>query len=138
MGVSDCFGGILRVKLVAALFQMPIILRFASNPFGFCFGRYVPANRRRCRSQRRPRPAGRCGARHGWCCRGADEQLAGYKGRHSNCFGRPADAGGGWAGLAAELALDTGRLWLRNLGCDDRLISAHGREARFPYLDEAV
>jgi asparagine synthetase B (glutamine-hydrolysing) len=69
---------------------------------------------------------------------GADEQLAGYKGRHRNCFGRPADAGGGWAGLAAELAFDAGRLWLRNLGRDDRLISAHGREARFPYLDEAV
>ena len=41
-------------------------------------------------------------------------------------------------GLAAELAFDAGRLWLRNLGRDDRLISAHGREARFPYLDEAV
>eukprot|EP01052_Picozoa_sp_SAG31_P020274 SAG31_NODE_1516_length_8036_cov_2.800680_8_plen_384_part_00 len=64
---------------------------------------------------------------------GADEQLVGYKGRHRTRFAR-----GGWTQLNAELALDIGRLWLRNLGRDDRLISSHGREARFPYLDEAV
>lgn len=29
-------------------------------------------------------------------------------------------AKGGWTGLAAELSLDVGRLWLRNLGRDDR------------------
>jgi len=29
-------------------------------------------------------------------------------------------------------------LWLRNLGRDDRVLSDWGREARHPYLDEAV
>jgi asparagine synthetase B (glutamine-hydrolysing) len=43
----------------------------------------------------------------------------------------------GWEGLAAELALDVGRLWRRNLGRDDRLIADVAREARHPFLDEA-
>jgi asparagine synthetase B (glutamine-hydrolysing) len=34
--------------------------------------------------------------------------------------------------------LDVDRLGKRNLGRDDRVISHWGREARFPYLDEAV
>lgn len=44
----------------------------------------------------------------------------------------------GWQGLHEEMALDMGRLWRRNLGRDDRLISDHGREARHPFLDEDV
>lgn len=91
---------------------------------------------------------------------GADEQMAGY-GRHRTVFAR-----GGYAALAAELNLDMGRLWTRNLGrrvtsggpciaanlfhsvylfipsCwrrrDDRCIADKGREAWFPYLDEGL
>ncbi|KAF1790086.1 Nucleophile aminohydrolase [Phytophthora cactorum] len=63
---------------------------------------------------------------------GADEQLAGY-GRH-----RTTLINGGEAALRAELQMDLGRIWKRNLGRDDRCIAAHGREARFPYLDEHV
>ena len=63
---------------------------------------------------------------------GADEQMGGY-GRHRTAYRK-----GGWAGLGAELASDRARLWVRNLGRDDRVVSDHGREARFPFLDEAV
>lgn len=44
----------------------------------------------------------------------------------------------GWKGLHQEMALDMGRLWLRNLGRDDRIVSDQGREARHPFLDEAL
>lgn len=63
---------------------------------------------------------------------GADELMGGYS-RH-----RSAQLRGGDAGLRAELAKDVARLWVRNLGRDDRVISDSGREARFPYLDESV
>ena len=33
-----------------------------------------------------------------------------------------------WEGLAAEIALDMGRLWTRNLGRDDRLLADTSRE----------
>lgn len=61
---------------------------------------------------------------------GADELFGGY-GRH-----REAMRKGGVEALREELKLDLGRLWLRNLGRDDRLLSAHGREARQPFLAE--
>lgn len=64
---------------------------------------------------------------------GADEQLAGYKGRHRTVFQR-----GGLAALANELDSDVSRLWWRNLGRDDRVVGDHGREMRFPFLDEDV
>ena len=63
---------------------------------------------------------------------GADEQLAGY-GRHQTVFRKE-----GWAGLHSELHAERERLWLRNLGRDDRVVSDWGREARHPYLDEKV
>ena len=64
---------------------------------------------------------------------GADEQLGGY-GRHRSSFLKH----GGWTRLQEELVLDTNRLWLRNHGRDDRCISDHGKEPRYPFLDENV
>ena len=64
---------------------------------------------------------------------GADEQCVGYKGRHRTRFAR-----GGWEALALEVERDIGRLWLRNLGRDDRVVSDWGCEARYPFLDEDV
>ncbi|EFA78384.1 hypothetical protein PPL_09035 [Heterostelium album PN500] len=63
---------------------------------------------------------------------GADEQLAGY-GRHRSAFAR-----GSWQVLQSELNKDFNRIWKRNLGRDDRVISSNRREPRFPYLDENV
>ena len=63
---------------------------------------------------------------------GADEQLGGY-GRHQTRYRQ-----GGWSALIDELQLDLDRLSRRNLGRDDRCISDHGKEARFPFLDEDV
>ncbi|XP_034042760.1 asparagine synthetase domain-containing protein 1 isoform X1 [Thalassophryne amazonica] len=63
---------------------------------------------------------------------GADEQLAGYS-RH-----RVRYKVSGHEGLIQELAMELGRISSRNLGRDDRVIGDHGKEARFPYLDEDV
>jgi asparagine synthetase B (glutamine-hydrolysing) len=61
---------------------------------------------------------------------GADELLGGY-GRHRTAFRR-----GGLETLGQEMQKDVCRIWRRNLGRDDRLMSDHGREVRFPFLDE--
>jgi len=61
---------------------------------------------------------------------GADEQMAGY-GRHRTTYQRS-----GYDALREELQMEVDRLWIRNLGRDDRCLSDHGKEARFPYLDE--
>jgi asparagine synthetase B (glutamine-hydrolysing) len=61
---------------------------------------------------------------------GADEQLAGYA-RHRTTWRRF-----GTSGLQAELDKDVRRLWRRNLGRDDRVVSDSGREPRHPFLDE--
>ncbi|KAN0007019.1 hypothetical protein ACTFIU_005213 [Dictyostelium citrinum] len=63
---------------------------------------------------------------------GADEQLAGYF-RHKSAFQR-----GSWPILQAELNKDFNRIWKRNLGRDDRVLSSNRREPRFPYLDESL
>ncbi|XP_041118139.1 asparagine synthetase domain-containing protein 1-like isoform X2 [Polyodon spathula] len=63
---------------------------------------------------------------------GADEQLAGYS-RH-----RVRYKMSGLEGLVNELEMELGRISSRNLGRDDRIIGDHGKEARFPFLDEEV
>lgn len=63
---------------------------------------------------------------------GADEQLGGY-GRH-----RVAYKKGGWPSLEESLRLDTGRIWKRNLGRDDRVVGDHGKQTRIPFLDYNV
>ncbi|KAM8857963.1 asparagine synthetase domain-containing protein 1 [Synchiropus picturatus] len=63
---------------------------------------------------------------------GADEQLAGYS-RHRVRFKTS-----GYEGLIQELSMELGRISSRNLGRDDRVIADHGKEARFPFLDEDV
>ncbi|XP_037706158.1 asparagine synthetase domain-containing protein 1 [Choloepus didactylus] len=63
---------------------------------------------------------------------GADEQLAGYS-RHRVRFQTH-----GLQGLNKEIEMELGRISSRNLGRDDRVIGDHGKEARFPFLDENV
>ncbi|XP_044522387.1 asparagine synthetase domain-containing protein 1 [Gracilinanus agilis] len=63
---------------------------------------------------------------------GADEQLAGYS-RHRVRFKKH-----GLEGLNKELEMELDRISSRNLGRDDRVIGDHGKEARFPFLDENV
>lgn len=59
---------------------------------------------------------------------GADELLGGYI-RHRNAYKH-----GGWQALLDELQRDVDRIHIRNLGRDDRVISSHGKEARYPFL----
>ncbi|KAJ1565750.1 Asparagine synthetase domain-containing protein 1 [Nowakowskiella sp. JEL0078] len=63
---------------------------------------------------------------------GADEQMGGY-GRHAVGFRQ-----NGWQGLLHEVELDVQRISVRNMGRDDRIVSDHGKEVRFPFLDEEV
>ena len=74
----------------------------------------------------------RCTARVLLSGAGADEQMAGYS-RHRGVWAR-----GGAAALAGELAREMERIGVRNLGRDDRCVGDHGRELRFPYLDDSV
>ncbi|KAK4684640.1 hypothetical protein P7C73_g5531, partial [Tremellales sp. Uapishka_1] len=60
---------------------------------------------------------------------GADEQLGGYS-RHRDAFFDRS-----WEGLIAETQMDILRLPTRNLSRDDRILSSHARDARYPYLD---
>lgn len=63
---------------------------------------------------------------------GADELLGGYS-RHRKAFRTQ-----GKQGLVHELQMDLDRLPTRNLGRDDRIISASGKECRYPFLSHAV
>ena len=63
---------------------------------------------------------------------GADELLGGY-GRHGQAWRR-----GGAEALQQELLYDQERLWDRNLGRDDRILSDHSVEVRLPFLDPHV
>lgn len=63
---------------------------------------------------------------------GADEQMGGY-GRHLKAWLR-----GGNDSLREELDMDLQRIWDRNLGRDDRVVSDTAKEARFPFLDPHV
>ena len=64
---------------------------------------------------------------------GADEVWAGY-----SRYKTAVKSEGGIAALKAEMSLDLDRLWHRNMGRDDRVISVNGKEARFPFLDVAI
>ena len=68
---------------------------------------------------------------------GADETNGGYS-RYRNVFTKSGGSEEGLKMLAKEMQSDFDRLWTRNLGRDDRIISDHGKEARFPFLDENV
>eukprot|EP00043_Microstomoeca_roanoka_P007186 m.69350 g.69350 ORF g.69350 m.69350 type:complete len:698 (+) comp13731_c0_seq1:96-2189(+) len=61
---------------------------------------------------------------------GADEQLGGY-GRHRSAWDKR-----GWNGALEEVHCDITRISSRNLGRDDRVVSDHGKEGRYPFLDE--
>lgn len=63
---------------------------------------------------------------------GADEQLCGYS-RHRSAF-----QSGGREALLREMQMELDRIAHRNLGRDDRCITDHGKEARFPFLDEEL
>ena len=60
---------------------------------------------------------------------GADEVFGGYA-RYKTAFNR-----GGVQEMEQEMSLDLDRIWHRNMGRDDRVISYCGKEARFPFLD---
>jgi hypothetical protein len=71
----------------------------------------------------------------------ADELFGGYA-RHVTALARAAKLGGGMnealESLRRELVEDQSRLWRRNLGRDDRVVSDTSRELRAPFLDSRV
>ncbi|CAG0920124.1 unnamed protein product [Notodromas monacha] len=70
---------------------------------------------------------------------GADEQLGGYiQHRRKAAEKLHQDTDGRFRAINDEIALQLSRIGSRNLGRDDRVVSDHGCEARYPYLDEKV
>ncbi|KAJ1974637.1 hypothetical protein H4R34_004644 [Dimargaris verticillata] len=63
---------------------------------------------------------------------GADEQLGGYS-QHRSQFQHY-----GWLGVIEEMQHQLDRIPSRNLGRDDRIVSDHGKEARYPFLSHSV
>ena len=63
---------------------------------------------------------------------GSDEQMAGYS-RHRRILHL-----NGYDALNEEICREVDQLHRRNLGRDDRIISHHGKEVRYPFLDEDV
>ncbi|TDL28534.1 hypothetical protein BD410DRAFT_711708 [Rickenella mellea] len=63
---------------------------------------------------------------------GSDELLGGYS-RHRTTF-----QSGSWTAVVEELQMEIDRIPTRNLGRDDRIISTHGKEARYPFLSLTV
>ncbi|GAA5897158.1 putative asparagine synthase [Sporobolomyces salmoneus] len=82
---------------------------------------------------------------------GADELLGGYS-RHRKAYNQyqsfdpslpspPPDSPEGharWTSLIDELQMDLSRISTRNLGRDDRIISSHSKEVRYPFLTTPV
>ena len=60
------------------------------------------------------------------------QDVIGYS-RHRVCYNKA-----GWPSLIQEVELEINNISQRNLGRDNRVIADHGREARFPFLDEGV
>ena len=63
---------------------------------------------------------------------GADEYFAGYS-RHRVAYIR-----GGYKEMNEEMLFDQNRLWLRNLGRDDRIIASERKEMRTPFLNKEL
>jgi asparagine synthetase B (glutamine-hydrolysing) len=59
---------------------------------------------------------------------GADEIFSGYS-RYRIAYKRA-----GYEEMENEMIFDMERLWIRNMGRDDRAIGMNGKEARFPFL----
>ena len=60
----------------------------------------------------------------------ADELLGGYS-RYRVKYEQFGEAA-----LLQEMDMDFERMWKRNLGRDDRILSSFGKESRYPFLDE--
>ena len=103
-------------------------LWFAARGQGTLTGNHCPDNPAPCDHH----PPYTCPAKVLLVGMGADEQLGGYA-RHRSRFQKE-----GWRGLVDEIEMEVKRISERNLGRDDRCISDHGRESRFPFLDEDV
>lgn len=69
---------------------------------------------------------------------GADELLGGYSRHRAAFFSGATEDAPNWSALVSELQMDLDRLPTRNLGRDDRVISCHGKESRYPFLDRKV